>query len=69
MTPEAEHDHGPKYVQHDYDPAADSGDRIVDERPLEDIFAEAMTPEDYVLSSPEAMAAAVEQAARQVGDL
>lgn len=60
MTPDPEAKVG---LQHDVDLSDDSDDREVDDRPLEEIFAEAMTPEEYVLSSDEAMQSALEQQA------
>lgn len=54
-------DQPPKFVQHDADPAAD--DRTIDERPIEEIMADAIHPDDYVMSSQEAMDSALEQAA------
>lgn len=53
--------HGPhhKCVQHDADADGDPGELIT----LEEAYADALTPEEYVLSSEQAMRSAIEQQA------
>lgn len=55
------HEHIHKFVQHDYDPATDTDvpEWVEDE---DAVWADALTPQEYVLSSGEAMASAIEQA-------
>jgi hypothetical protein len=47
-----------KFIQHDFDPADEDRSYVDD---LDGVWADAMTPEEYVLSSEEAMASAIEQ--------
>lgn len=53
------HERRHKFVQHDFDPNDDDPAFVEDE---DAAWAEAMTPTEYVLSSEEAMASALDQA-------
>jgi hypothetical protein len=64
MSDAMDEGHTPRHKahQHDVDLAeeVDEDDRILS---LDEAYEGAMTPEEYVLSSPEAMASAIEQQA------